>query len=188
MTLPLQDREMLNSLRNGDLRAFREFFNHWYPVLYRFSYKRVQDPEACRDLMQDVFHHLWEKRAELNIRDSLTGYLFGMVHHACLNHLRSKKTGWEKNRFLWDTFNPDPETSTDAEDGYDPIYLHETEELIRNEVDKLPEECRKIFLLSRFRGLKTKAIAELLSLSPRTVETQIYRALHFLRENLKGKI
>jgi RNA polymerase sigma-70 factor (ECF subfamily) len=184
MTLPHQDQEMLNHLKAGDLKAFRHFFDHWYPVLYSFAFRRLQDSEACRDLLQDVFFTLWEERGQLNITSSLSGYLHGMVHHACLNYLRSKRSNWEKIKVLWEQMNPDPEGYPMTEDGYDAIFLHETENSLDAGIAKLPEECRRIFLLSRFKGLKTKAIAEMLSLSPRTVETQIYKALLFLKENL----
>jgi RNA polymerase sigma-70 factor, ECF subfamily len=184
MTLPYQDQEMLNQLKAGDLKAFKQFFDNWYTVLYSFAYRRLQDPEACRDLLQDVFFTLWEERGQLNITSSLSGYLHGMVHHACLNHLRKKRCNWEKIRLLWEEMNPDPEENPMSEDGYDAIFLHEAENSLDAGIAKLPEECRRIFILSRFKGLKTKSIAEMLAISPRTVETQIYKALQFLRENL----
>ena len=56
---------------------------------------------------------------------------------------------------------------------------------LKDSIDSLPEQCRVIFRLSRFDGLSVREIAGKLDLSPRTVETQIYRALKMLRKDMK---
>ena len=58
-------------------------------------------------------------------------------------------------------------------------------EKIRESIDNLPDQCRKIFVLSRVDGLKHKEIADKLNISPKTVEVQIRKASIILREKLK---
>ena len=71
------------------------------------------------------------------------------------------------------------------EDGYSIIYEEEMRNILNDLIDELPEQCRNIFILSREKGLKYKEIANQLNISPKTVETQIYRALKFIKRRLK---
>jgi RNA polymerase sigma-70 factor, ECF subfamily len=183
MTLQADDRKTLDLLKAGDIAAFRLLFESWYPVLFPFANLRIHDTEASKDIIQDVFTYVWEKRASLDIHTSIKTYLFGAVHHACLNYLKKHGSHWEKTRLPWDDQYPGLQQDMPAENGYDAVFLHETEDRLQEIINNLPAECKKVFMLSRFNGMKSRAIADFLSLSPRTVETQIYRALQVLKDN-----
>ena len=74
--------------------------------------------------------------------------------------------------------------TSSSEDAHELVVHKDLSERIETIIETLPEQCRNIFKMSRFRGMKNKEIAEIYSISPRTVETQIYRALKVLKENL----
>jgi RNA polymerase sigma-70 factor (ECF subfamily) len=62
--------------------------------------------------------------------------------------------------------------------------LKELEAKLRDALSQLPDQCRAIFQLSRFGGLKYREIAEQLGLSVKTVEAQVSKALKHLRDQL----
>ena len=137
--------------------------------------------------MQDVFLKIWQNRSELSIKGSFKAYLFQSVHNHALNVIRQQKTrkesvnllGTEKTwKFISDTY--------DLNDNLiERIFSDETEVIIEQIIKKLPEQCRKVFLMSRFESLKNEEIATQLGLSENTVKTHIYRALQKIAFALK---
>ena len=121
---------------------------------------------------------LWKKREELEIRTSLKSYLFRAVRNACLNMISHINIREEYKKYH------ELEVREDEKNFTDESIVTELEDRIRKTIDTLPVERRKVFVLSRFEGLKYKEIAERLNISVKTVENQMSKALKFLRENL----
>jgi RNA polymerase sigma-70 factor, ECF subfamily len=138
-------------------------------------------------VVQDVLLKIWQNHSELSIKGSFKAYLFQSVHNHALNVIRQQKTrkesvnllGSEKTwKFISDTY--------DLNDNLiDRIFSDETEAIIEQIIKELPEQCRKVFLMSRFESLKNEEIAAQLGLSGNTVKTHIYRALHKIAFALK---
>lgn len=182
----ISEKEIISKLRKGDKETFEYLFQDNYKNLVLYAKKFVMDTEIARDLVQDIFIYLWEKRQKLTINKSLSSYLFRAVRNACINHLKreSTKDNYVKN-FLSNLNDGFYKTSAN-EDAYELVVHKDLSGKIGDIIETLPEQCRNIFKMSRYRGMKNKEIAEIYSISPRTVETQIYRALKVLKENLKS--
>ncbi len=175
----IEERILIDRIRSGDQAAFELVFRYYYPGLVIFASQFTLDTSSAEEIVQDFFVRVWEKRSGLLSSNSLKSYFFTSVRNRCFNFLKRKKVELEvigelqalANEHL--LFDPD-------------IYVaSELQEKIRQAVDALPERCREIFVMSRFKGMKNDEIAENLNLSKRTVETQISNALAFLRRDLK---
>lgn len=179
------DQEILLRLQRGDRDIYEDLFNHHYKSLVLYAKKFVMETEIARDLVQDVFIYLWAKRQTINIDKSITSYLFRSVRNACINYL--KRESYKEsyiNHFLININNGNTQHVL-SEDVHELAVVNDLSAKIEVIVEGLPEQCRNIFRMSRFRGLKNREIAEIYSISTRTVETQIYRALKVLKENLQ---
>ena len=172
------EKNLLQNLKNGDSKAFDEIFRTHYQVLCRFSMKIVKEKENAEEIVQDLFFHLWEKRSTLSINISLKSYLFRSVYN---NSVRLTKF-----TNLHDII--DEKQNSVNEEFTDLLEQTEIETKIYKTIDELPEQCRKIFNMSRFEELKYREIAEKLNISIKTVETQMSRALKYLTTNLKHLI
>ncbi|MDR1224318.1 MAG: RNA polymerase sigma-70 factor [Tannerella sp.] len=165
-----------------DVKHFESLFQQMQPRLFAFCCKYVEDKEQARDFVQDCFISLWENYG--SVASSFESYLFTSVRNRCLSYIRSRKVHAEYEeavllRIREIEIHPEmPEPLTD-------LYLKELNEIIAHSVEKLPEKCREIFRMSRYRGLKNQEIADRLHISVRTVEAQIYNALKILKEDLK---
>ena len=181
----ISEREIIFKLREGDKEVYEQLFLKNYRNLVLYAKKFVMDTEIARDLVQDVFIYLWEKRLKLTIDKSLSSYLFRAVHNACINYLKreSNKENYIK-QFLFNLNEGSYKTSS-SDDAHELVVHKDLSERIETIIETLPEQRRNIFKMSRFRGMKNKEIAEICTISPRTVETQIYRALKVLKENLR---
>lgn len=142
----------------------------------------MEDLESAEEIVQDLFVRFWEQRETKEITTSIRAYFYSSVRNACLNqlkHLKIKdKYKQEQEREL--TFN----SSQNQND----LELSELDQKIHNAINAMPEGRRKIFILSRFDGLKYQEIAEKLNISIKTVENQMGEALKFLRLQLKDFI
>lgn len=170
--------ELIDRIKSGEEKAFEFAFKTYYPVLSVFAKKYVYDMDIGKEIVQDLFVKLYENKASLQVTSSLKSYLFKSVHNRCLtyisqNNLRARHL--ENVAFLH---------KDNVIESVDVMEQAELEEQIFNLVSALPDQCQKIFKMSRMEGKKNKEIAEELNLSIRTVETQISKALKVLREKL----
>ncbi len=134
--------------------------------------------DEARDVAQQVFIKLYEKRETIQIKSSLKSYLFQAVRNTALNLVKHHQTHTkhtENVKYL------QPKTVDDIDHQ---MRYSELESQIHRLIAQLPEKCREIFKMNRFEHKKNKEIAEELGISIRTVETQISKALKFLRANL----
>jgi RNA polymerase sigma-70 factor, ECF subfamily len=184
--LQVDEQTLFARLKKNDPDAFRLLFTQYYRGLYSFCGRYISDNEACKDIIQDVFAYIWENRKNISIHTSLKSYLFGSVYHACLDHIKKTRRIQDFSNTVTGKFIINPLEESFSENGYHRIFFEESKAIIDSAIEALPEACKAIFKMSRFQGLKHKAIAELLSISPRTVETQVFRALQLIKEKLSS--
>jgi len=172
------ERELIESLINGDMGAFREIYRKYAPVMLAFASK-FTDRSTAEDLVQDVFMRIWVARETSPVNESLQAYLFQAVRNRCINHLEHIRViaNYEAQEMI-------DMQIREAEFFQSPEQLlirQEQLEQVHREIEKLPEKNRRVFQMAYSDDLKAAEIAEKLQLSVRTVETQIYKALKTLR-------
>ncbi len=183
------DEHLLRDIRDGKIASFEVFFQNSYARLLNYAKLFIHDEEVASDMVQESFIHFWDKRNELRTGKSIESLIFTSVRNRCLNYLRDKNT---YNKHL---------ENYKIEQGVDVQYLvqydflgHEelsVEELIAREleisINKLPEKCRQVFLMSKQDGKKQKEIAEELGISQKAVEKHIATAKAKLKQSLEQK-
>jgi RNA polymerase sigma-70 factor, ECF subfamily len=169
---------LYEEMKKGKEYAFDFFFNYYYPGLCVYVQKMISLPEQeARDIVQDTFIKFWNDREKLNIQYSIRSYLFISVKNRCFDILRKK----DRNIKIQEI----SEAYDIPEESFDTYVFSELENLFIGSLEKLPERCREVFELSRLHGLKNKEIASKLNISEKTVENQITKALHVLKNELK---
>jgi RNA polymerase sigma-70 factor (family 1) len=170
---------LIDRLKKGEEIAYQMLFKEYYKVLTIFAAKYLKDLEASKELVQELFVHIYEKRGNLDINSSLKSYLFRSVHNRCINSINAQKI---RNRYAENYNNiSDIRINTLEQE----VNVSELENALHTAINKLPPKCQVIFKLNRFEGLTNNEIAEKLTLSKRTVETQISKALKILRVKLE---
>ncbi len=178
----MDEKTLLNRFAKGDEAAFEQIFLLYYQPLVVFANKLVYDIDMARDLVQGVIVHFYEKREEIQIHTSLKAHLYQSVRNRCLNHLKREQTIRNHHSSLF------AETKESENIFYDIMEETELENRIFQIIKSLPNQCQKIFEMSRFQGKSNQEIAEELSISKRTVETQISNALKKMRQKLSSYI
>ncbi|MDR1500017.1 MAG: RNA polymerase sigma-70 factor [Tannerellaceae bacterium] len=158
---------------------FDRIYVNYFTRLYRFAKEYVIYSEDAENIVQDVFMMLWEKRRVLNVQVSLTAYLFSIVKNKCIDHLRRRVVADEyKQELNIKLLSLEDINRAFASD-------EDIERFLNDALNKLPERCRQVFIMSRIEGKKYQEIADELGISVNTVENQMSIALRKLRIELK---
>ena len=177
--MDLSSIQLLNTLRAGDITAFEMIFKTYYQPLCNYAYTFVQDRDEAEEIVQSTFLSVWEKRQDLAIHTGVKPYLYAMVRNAALNVIKHEKIKQQHAAVELAVAEKSSESVTRT------VMASELEERIYKALNKLPEQCRLVFKLSRFEELKYAEIAKQLDISVKTVENQMGKALKIMREQLK---
>jgi RNA polymerase sigma-70 factor (ECF subfamily) len=173
--------ELIRNLRNGDAQSMELLFRRLYPQLCAFANKFLHDLDEAEEVVQEVFYKVWKNRKNLDEKQSVKCYLFTSVKNNCFSVLEHQKVKNKYSALLEYIYL----TSEHQASTHDSLIANELEKDFSQALEKLPPDCRKIFELSRFEGLKYQEIADRLDISIKTVETQMSRALYKIRIQLK---
>lgn len=152
-------------------------FRDYYKPLVRYGNTFLKDSDEAEDVVQQVFVSLWEKRTQLDIHTSIRAVLYKAVQNACLNRIKSLK--------VRTNYAEELKATAVQEDASDPVQANELNERIQLAMETMPEQCGRIFKMSRYEQLRYQEIADQLGLSVKTVENQMGKALKIVREELK---
>ncbi|MFN2396523.1 MAG: RNA polymerase sigma-70 factor [Bacteroidales bacterium] len=161
-------------IKNNDVAAFEKIFREYYAPLCMYAMQFVDDKDVAEEIVQDFFYRYWKNRQKMNIRISLKNYLYQSVRNSSLKYLRHEAV---KQKYA-DTINQSARSSF-------PEYGEkELQSIIDGVLESLPERCNKIFRMNRFEDLTYKKIAAKLSVSVKTVEADMGKALKAFRQKL----
>jgi len=158
--------------------AFETVYKSCFKGLHSYAHSILEDYEQAEEMVQQVFLKLWERRERIEINTSVEAYLYRSVYNESLNFLKHEKVKQAHVSFVKHT------TSEASGNHHKDIHTKELEVRISVALNKLPEQCRTIFQMSRFEELKYKEIADRLQLSIKTVENQMGKALKIMRTEL----
>lgn len=174
----LSDQELFVALKGGDPEAYTEIYHRYSASIYIHVYNKLQSREESRDIVQDLFRSLWERRKDLNIQTALAGYLFAAARYRVFE-LISHRNVVSRFRDSISDFAAHGECITD--------HLVREKQLltiIDEAIAALPEKMQEIFVLSRKQHLTHKEIAAKLGISEKTVKNQVNNSLKILRAKL----
>ena len=158
---------------------FESLFRSEYKGMLYFAIRYVKEEEEAKEIVQEAFINLWEKRESINPEREVKSYLSASVRNRCLNYLRDNK------RFDGKLLSLGGPLPIPSNDDHNQIEFRELSHQIQYAIDELPEKCREIFRLNRFEQMKYQQIADHLRISVKTVETQMSKALAHLRSRVK---
>jgi len=177
--------QQINSLETQ--RCFSQIYSTYFTKMIRFSQAYVIAEEDAENIVQDIFLYLWEHPEVFKTIDNMDAFLFTLVKNRCLNFLKHSLYVNEKKSSIQTVEELEMQMNLYSLQQFDESFLtiSDVENLINEVIDKLPERCKEIFILSRMEGLKYKEIAERLNISVNTVENQMSIALRKLKIELK---
>ncbi|MCR9010867.1 RNA polymerase sigma-70 factor [Gabonibacter chumensis] len=169
------DKVSFDAIKRGDVKAYKTLFQQYYASMCTVAKRYIGDGDAAKDIAQEVFIKLWEKREEYDTIPNLEIFLYVLVRNRCFDYLKSRK----------DTVDyMDSEVVGNESFFRDLLIEEESYRIISQAIDALPPQSARVIKLS-LDGKQNKEIAELLGISVNTVKTLKYRSLELLKTSLK---
>lgn len=169
------DSDLIAALQSGDETAFRILYERYWSEVYTMIFRRIKDEEAAKDIVQNIFVNLWSSRKKILVENSLGPYLNVAVRNRSISY-------YKKNLAV---FERDTEYQAGNSIALSPdhdLEARELQEVIDEEIARMPDNMRRAFLLSRHEKLSIREIAIALSLSEQTIKNNISEALSRLRK------
>lgn len=176
--LKLPDSELILRIKHHDEGAFDELYKRYGKPLIVYVFKKLNDKEEARDVVQEIFSNIWKDREHLHVHSSTSAYLYRQALNRSLNIFRRQKVVQQYVASLADYLDMISE-ETDQEK-----LEQEFLAVIEREIAALPPKMREVLMLRKEEALSNKEIAERLHISEHTVATHIKRALKILRNRL----
>lgn len=182
-----EEKDLIEQLKRGEEKAYRQLFEEHYTILCDVAYQYLRDTFSAQSIAGDVIFHLWETREALEITTSLRSYLVRAVRNRSLDYLKSKH---ERHEITFSSLVPDGIDPDDDRFGRSDDYPlgrlleQELDGQIRGAICRLPDECKRVFLKSRFENKKYEEIADELHISVNTVKYHMKNALAQLQQAL----
>lgn len=167
-------------IRVSDRLAYSELFQAMHLTLLRYAWRITGDEHAAQDVVQEVFLKVWRIREELDPSRSLKSLLYTMVRNLALNYNRSQQ---RVDASLDDVAYAQPTSDPSVEQM---MAASQMGTALHTWIAEMPPRRREAFQLSRFEGLSHDEIANIMNLTPRTVNTHIVLALKYLRNRLSA--
>ncbi len=171
----MDEERLLALLKVDDVLSFDAIYEKYWRLLYNAAYKRLPNADNCKDIVQNVFISLWERRGEVEIRN-LQSYLLSAVRLQVLKQIEKKSM---EGRFFMEKH-----ISVSANTADETLLKHELNIALERHINKLPLKRRSIFKMYFFDHLSTAQIAQELEISRKTVQNQLATATSYVKAHI----
>ncbi len=174
-----QEKELLQLLKKGEVKSFEFIFRFYYEPLLAYASGILKDEAEAEEVVQELFLKIWRDREKLEVKHALKAYLYRAVYHMCLHRMEKIKHGKAYRQYAMQQ----PVTHIHEDER---LHYAELARIVFDGMKSMPQRRQAIFKLSRFHGLTYREIAEKLSISVKTVEDNMSKALRFFRQKIKA--
>lgn len=168
----------LNKIKKGDIKAFEKVFKLYYSPLCLFASSITGQMEVAEEIVQELFYVFWKEKENINLLHSLKSYLYGAVRNRALLYLEHQEV---RNRYRETVLSEESKGPTSP---HEELEYDELQKMVDQTINRLPQRRQQIFRMHRFEGKKYAEIATSLSLSVKTVEAEMTKALQELRKEV----
>ncbi len=161
--------DLLEKLKGGDEAAYEKIYKKYVRPLFDFLSTVLHDEEEARNIVQDTFMYIWEKRGTLDFTRGIKGILYTYSQHRAFNHIRKCKRG--------EKYTSSPHHESGMEYAHDEVVIgDELSLMVEMTIDSMPAQRRKVFEMQRMEGKSNREIAKELGLSDATVSVHLKEA------------
>ena len=164
----------IEALRNGNHKAFEKVFLAYFDKVKYLLTGLLRSESDAEELAQDIFVRLWMNHTSIDPNKAFSTYLYTTTRNTALNYLKHKLV--EEN--YKNSFNSLDE---EADSSDEILFAKEINLLVEMAVCKMPVQRKKIYQMSREKGISNNEIAEELGISKKTVENQLSLALQEIK-------
>ncbi|MEX2595184.1 MAG: RNA polymerase sigma-70 factor [Anditalea sp.] len=174
-----RNQQLAKKLKEGDIAAFDALFYAFEPALYAYAMKLTHSAEDAKEVVQEVFLKVWEKREQIDPQYNFDSFLYTIAKNLVYNKAKHRAYGFAYKEHVA-LYGSQTENVTE-----NMVHFNEMDVLIQSVCRQLPPVRKEVFMLSRIEGLSHSEIAEKLNTSTSNVKNHIHKALLFLKEQIR---
>ncbi|HEX3935149.1 MAG TPA: RNA polymerase sigma-70 factor [Puia sp.] len=175
--------ELQLRLAQGDEAAFKALYEYYSPRLFQFAYAIIHSREIAEEIVADVFLQIWQKRVRVGALENLNWYLYITTRNISYTYYRKnnrrRQFDFDEAVLSYYQIHATPE---------DILIGQEVLQVINQAINGLPPKCKLIFRLVKEENLKYREVAELLHVTPKTVENQMGIAVKKIHEAISKRL
>lgn len=174
-----QDLHAPHAIHQMDERDFAHIYRNYWKSVFGIIFHYTHDEEIAEEISQDLFASLWERKHKIIIKTTIEQYLKRAAKLEAFEYLRTSKSHKEHINCALQNHCSSHNCTENQ------VFFNELSGNLNSLVNELPCRCREVYRLSQEQGMNNKMIAAELSISEKTVEYHLYKAMSFLRNNLQ---
>lgn len=170
------DNQLMMQVKGGELTHLGLLFERYHKILFGFFYRMNQNVAVSEDLVQNVFVRILRYKHRFQNSGEFKAWMFQIARNVHADHYRNRRNATKESIDDWQDKLLD---STPNQ--YTKLMKQEELKQLEAALQKLDPEKREILILSKFKGLKYKQIAQLLDCTEGAVKVKVFRALKALK-------
>jgi len=178
--MSIGDFYLQKKIQGGDISEFEQLFLKYYEPLCQHANKILKDMDTSEDIVQEFFYNFWKNRETFSPKLSLNAYLYQSIRNNALHYLEHLSVRQQYAQQMFDISNETEPRALQSE-----VEINELNRVVEATLKQMNERCSRVFTLNRFEGKKYREIADILSISVKTVEADMGKALQLFRKSLK---
>jgi RNA polymerase sigma-70 factor, ECF subfamily len=171
------NKDVVLGLKMGDTRSFSKIYHCYYSNIFHFSYKLLKSEQDAEDITQNLFMKIWEQRDLINEDLNFKSYLFQIARNDIYNMFKKRVNSLKFYNYVLQSESQQAECDLKFENLNMLDY-------IKSIINNFPPQQKLILTLYKIEGYSHNEIAQMLNLSVRTIENNVFRSLKKLRNNL----
>lgn len=171
----LSDQLLLDKMKQDDAQAFAVLYDRYWPALWRYACNAMNTREEAKDIVQEVFFSLWERRKTVMVHTALSPYLYRVTMNKVIDNIDRTR----RHESFYNELAKRYETGVNTTESV--VFEKELVRSFEEGLTHIPRKARQVFELSRNNDMTHQQISEELSISRETVKSQLKVALKILK-------
>jgi len=170
-----RDEDLVQRVKEGDLRAFDELYARYLDSIYRYIYKKTFHHQDTEDICQEVFIRVFRYIRHFKSEASFVRWVYTIAKNETLRHFKKRRSKEVIYPFLLEK-QKQSIVQVDDESSFKPF--------LKEAINRLSPRQRKVVILHGLKEMSFSDTSSILGKSKQATKSIYYRALRNLREHL----
>ncbi|ANF98349.1 RNA polymerase sigma factor SigW [Paenibacillus bovis] len=184
------DTRLAKLALKGDQRAFAEIVDLYKDKIFHLGYRMLSNRHEAEDVVQETFLRVYKSLDRYDPKQKFSTWIYRIATNLCIDRLRKRKPSFSLDAELNDQDSTDgyaliPGDERTPESEY---LLTETQQLIHQAIDSLPDKYKTVMILRYLQELSLQEISDVMDMPVTTIKTRVHRGREFLRKKLESKL
>ncbi len=163
---------LIEAINNGDTKAYAQLVDRYKDLVYTLALRMLKHKEEAEEVAQDTFIKVFKSLDNFKGDSKFSTWIYKVAYNTCLDTIKKNKKHHNNVAIDEYTFNK----LDTIDNALDNIIKEEKSVLIKNCINKLPEDSSALLTLFYFEELSLDEISKIINIEANTVKVKLFRA------------